>query len=248
MRLRFFAYLFVIVLACSCKKDGMMDCFKSNGKASTETRYPGSFSAIKVYDKIDVVICQGPECKVVLAAGSHVIKNILTEVKDGELQIKNNNSCNFVRGYKKKTRLTITVPLLSQLRHMGVGEIKFEGNFTQDSLSIMAESSGDIRLNGTFNSLRIASNGNGDIYLAGSCRQLNAYMKGTNYLYARDLAIGHSVFVETLSVGDCYINAASAAILNSHIWRSGNVYYRGNPPSINSVYGSGSKGRLIADN
>ena len=52
------------------------------------------------------------------------------------------------------------------------------------------------------------------------------------------------MFIETISIGDCFINAPNGGIFEYNIWRSGNIYYKGTPQTINNVKGDGS-GKLI---
>lgn len=228
-----------------CKKENALDCFKSNGKEITETRDLGSFSNITLYDNIDLNITKGPEFKVNVVAGKHIIKNITTRVADGVLSIDNKNKCNFVRGYKRKVTVNVTMPYIVKVESRGVGTIRFTDTFQQDTLQLRAENSGDIYVNGTFNEVRTSSHGNGDIYVSGSCDRLFVYMFGTNMLQAENLVINSYVFVETVSIADCYINAPVNGPLEYNIWRSGNIYYKGNPTIINSFSNNAGKGSLI---
>lgn len=229
----------------SCKKENAFDCFKSNGSEITETRDLGSFTIIKLHDNIDLNIIKGLEYKVDVVAGKHIIKNITTTVSEGILNIDNNNKCNFVRGYKRKVTVNITLPYIFRVESRGVGTIRFPDVFLQDTIQLMAENSGDIYLNGVFNQIKTSSHGNGDIYLSGTCDRLYGYTYGTNILKAEELTIKSFVFVENISIGDCFINAPLNGPLEYNIWRSGNIYYKGNPTQISSYSNNQGKGRLI---
>ena len=237
----------MVLFFVSCKKENALDCFKSNGKEITETRDLGTFTIIKLHDKIDLNIFKGTEFKVDVVAGEHIIKNIKTTVSDGVLSIDNNNKCNFVRGYKRSVTVNITLPYIVRVESRGVGTIRFNDVFSQDTIQLLAENSGDIYLNGTFNQITTSSHGNGDIYLSGTCDRLYGYTFGTNLLLADKLTINTYVFVENISIGDCYINAPAGGKLEYNIWRSGNIYYRGNPLEINSFSKGVGKGQLIKE-
>ncbi|MBA3681080.1 MAG: DUF2807 domain-containing protein [Bacteroidetes bacterium] len=221
-----------------------MDCFRSNGAEITDSRTPGQFTIIKVYDKIDLNISKGTEFKVDVVAGKNIIKNIKTNVSDGILSIDNNNRCNFVRGYKRNITVNVTLPYLVRVENHGVGTTVFSEDFAQDTIHVLAENSGDIYLNGTFNQIKTSSHGNGDIYLNGVCNTLFVYTYGTNLLKGENLTVNTYVFVESISIGDCFINAPTGGKLEYNIWRSGNIYYKGNPAQITNVKGDGS-GQLI---
>lgn len=247
MVLRLATYTCLFLLITACKKENALDCFKTTGAEKTETRYPGEFNSLEAFDKVDVTVVPGNEYKVTVHAGEHLLKNITTHIKDNKLSIKNNNTCNFVRGYKRKITVTVTMPVARNIVNSGVGDLRVNG-FSQDSMDVSAESSGDIYVTGNFHQLSTYSNGNGDIYLNGTCTGLHAYLYGTNFLHAEDLIVTDYVSVETVSVGDCFLNASSGLTLNIEIWRSGNIYYKGTPATIISTYQENCKGRLILQN
>ncbi|MBA3664342.1 MAG: DUF2807 domain-containing protein [Bacteroidetes bacterium] len=247
MKIRILKYLIISCLIFSCKKENAGDCFKSNGRIVTQVRNTGAFEEIKVYDKIDMNIIQGAEFKVEVSAGEHLLSNIHTIVTDGILRIKNNNKCNFVRGYKKRITVNITVPRIEKVDNEGVGTIRFIGDYVQDTIFIRAENSGDIYVRGTYNQIQTSSHGNGDIYLEGSADRMYVYMFGTNYLRAGNFTVNNYLFVETLSIGDCHVKAPANGLFQCNIWRSGNVYYSGTPAQINDFSDGTAKGKLIKE-
>ncbi|MES2681431.1 MAG: DUF2807 domain-containing protein [Bacteroidota bacterium] len=211
----------------------------------SELRNTESFSTIIINNKIDVTIFNGPAYKVEVLAGAHIIKNISTSVKGGALNIENNNTCNFVRGYKKNVRVNITAPFVKLVFNDGVGTVRFSDNFTQDTLVVKAGNSGDIHINGHFKEIRTSSHGNGDIYINGVTNTLFVYTKGTNFLNAQNLAVYDYAFIETLSIGDCYLNAENLQKFEYNIWKSGNIYYTGTPAEINDFSDHKGKGQAI---
>lgn len=232
----------------SCNKENQFDCFKSTGKEVSEIRDLPSFNQITLENQINLNISQGANFNVEVIAGKNIIKNILTKVKNGILTIENNNKCNFVRGYKRVITVNVTVPFIKLVQNNGVGVMTFDKNFHQDTISIKAESSGDIILNGTYNEIISSSHGNGDIYLNGICNTLFVYSNGTNYLHAENLTAKDYLFVETLSIGDCYVNLNSCQKFDYNIWSDGNIYYKGSAVSFHSVGEGRGKGKAIQKN
>jgi hypothetical protein len=241
------AYLFIILFFNSCKKENEFDCVKTTGKDISEMRDVGSFDEILLNYQIDLNISKGSEYKVEVIAGKNIIKNITTRVKDGVLSIDNINRCNFVRGYKRTITVNITLPYIKLVKNIGVGTLTFDENFNQDTLVVRAESSGDIVVNGTYNEVRSSSHGNGDVYLNGTCNSLYVYTNGTNYLRANNLLVKDYIFIETLSLGDCYVNASACNKFDYNIWKSGNIYYKGNPAVINNVGLGTASGKAIKE-
>lgn len=239
-------FLALGVVLFSCKKENRLDCFKSNGAETTDVRDPGAFSVIEVDNKMDLYIRQGTEYKVEVTAGKNLIKNILTSVTDGTLRVDNNNTCNFVRGYKKNITLNITLPYLKFVKNNAVGTVNIL-DFNQDTLVVRTESSGDIHITGNFNEVRTSSHGNGDMYVQGTANRFYVYTNGTNFVYASDLVVKDFAFVQTVSLGDCFVNGSQLQDFSYNIGSSGNVYYSGNPPSITDVSEVKAKGRLIKE-
>ncbi|MBK9286035.1 MAG: DUF2807 domain-containing protein [Sphingobacteriaceae bacterium] len=233
----------------SCKKGHYGDCFKSNGPIVSETRVPGTFTRIITENKIDVEVLQGNEYKVEVIAGKNIIKHILTEIQgDTILKIENTNRCNFVRGYKKNIQVKVTMPYLSWIGNYGVGTIRINAAFKQDSLLFVRnENSGDTYISGQYKTLATSSHGNGNILLSGSAKELFVYMKGTNFTYAEDLIVSDYVLIDSYSIGDAYINLANTKTFNYNLWKSGSIYYSGNPQALVNLSAGESlgKGKLV---
>lgn len=237
--------LLLVMMIASCKKGHRLDCFKGNGDEITETRYPGNFTSFLVHNKIDVEVVQGSECKVEVSAGKNIIKNILTNVINDSLVIENTSTCNWVRGYKKKIKVKLTMPWIKQIYNWGVGPITVDNNFKQDSdLFARNENSGDTYINGNFKTIITSSHGNGDMILSGTAKELLVYTNGTNYTRTENLQVSDHIFLDLYSIGDAYLNLDGLNKFDYHIWSKGNIKYRGNPQTINDL-GSEGSGQLI---
>lgn len=228
-----------------CKKENSLDCFKSNGREVSEIRNPGSFSKVEVNEKMEVTVFKGTEFKVEVIAGKNIIKNIKTRLVNDTLKIENKNTCNFVRGYKKKVRVNVTLPYLHGILHNGVAALVIDGSFNQDSIRVDAESSGDVFLNGNYEFINSHSNGNGDVTIQGTCKSLNVYLNGTNFFNAENLKVSDKIYIVTQSLGDSHINALDLKKMEYVIYNNGNIYYKGKPLSLSGVLDSKAKGKLI---
>jgi hypothetical protein len=233
------------MLFFSCKKENAFDCFTSNGGQITEVRNTGSFQFIDVYDNMEVIIHKGADYSVEVSAGKNIIEKITSKVVDGTLKLENLNTCNFVRGYKKKIKINITVPSIRKITNNGVGPIVFDADFSQDALNVRAENSGDIIINGTFNEVRSSSHGNGDIYFNGSAKTLLVYSNGTNFTHAENFKVSDKIYISTYSVCHAYFNFDGLTKFEYYIWSDGNIYYTGNPTVIENLGNEDAKGKLI---
>lgn len=232
-------------LLLSCRKENALDCFKSNGKDITVTRYTEAFDYIEAYDNLEITIFQGSEYKVEVTAGENIIKNISTKVSEGILKLDNTNKCNFVRGYKRKVKIKVTVPYLVKVTNHGVGPVAVDKNFQQDKISLRAENSGDIHLNGTYNEVETSSHGNGDMYLNGVTKSLLIYSFGTNYTYAQDMKVSDYIYISTYSFGPTYFNLNGVGLIDYLIWGDGNIYYKGSAGTMRNLSEVEAKGKAI---
>ncbi len=238
---------FICVFFTSCRKENALDCFTSTGKEVLQAREIEEFGELEVFDNIEVVIRHHKQYKVEVFAGSNLLKNIKTEVRENKLFIENRNTCNFVRGYKHQITVYVYAPYFKFVKNNSVFAVKFESGFTQDTLVVRAENSGDIYVTGNFNEIRTSSHGNGDIYLDGKCNSFFVYTNGINFVHAENLIVKDLAFIETISIGDCYINGDSVKEFQYNIQQSGNVYCYGNPVKISGSITDEATGQLIRE-
>lgn len=231
-------FVFSLLLAC-CQKDNAPGCLKASGKITSATRQPGAFTAIRLNSKMDLEIIQGPNCEVTFTCGEHLLNKLSAEIRNDTLLLDNHNTCNVVRGYKKGIRVSVTLPLLKALVNNSVARITASG-MVQDSLYIKTESSGDVHVEGRFGWLRCVSSGNGDIYLSGTAREFFAFANGTNYIRADDLLVSDHIQLETMTLGDCYLNATGLHLLDYAIRKTGRVFYHGTPLQLRNLGDSGA--------
>jgi hypothetical protein len=210
-----------------------------------QARELSEFNEVTIFNKMNLTIRQGNDYKIEIVCGKNLLKNISTEVNNGVLYIENNNKCNFVRGYKKTINIILIVPFIKKVVNNGVGPISFDENFKQDTVTVRANSSGDIYVNGTFVKIKTSSHGNGDVYINGKTDTLYVYMNGTNFVEAKELKIANYVFVETFSIGNCSVNSPQNGPLECNIWSDGNINYYGMPAYTTNFSKGSQKGRLI---
>jgi hypothetical protein len=245
MKYKIIILLSWLLIANSCKKENLCDCVKSTGPTNTIYRDIKGFNCIKLQDKINLYITQGPEFEVRVEAGRNLQGLIKTELDGETLKVFNTNRCNWVRGYKHKINVFVTAPYFKHIRHAGVETIQSIGTIVQDEISLRAENSGDFRLDLKTGRIAGSAHGNGDMYLTGTTDRLESDYTGTNYLYAKGLKILNYVYLHSVTIGQTYINAPENGLMDIVIDRAGNIYYTGNPATINLK--RNSKGNLIKE-
>ena len=244
---KFIASYLILLLVVSCRKENAPDCFKASGDEVTDVRYPGLYKSIVISDKFEVTVVQGNEHKVEVTCGEYIISNIKTNVKNDTLFIEDKNKCSFMRGYEHVFRIRVTIPHLQYLENSGVGVVTMSQEFVQDSISLTVSESGDLHANGRYRVIKTSSHGNGDMYLGGQTQDLYVYTNGINYVYTRELSVSNYMFIHTVSLGDCYVNANNTKTFDYNIQNSGNIYYTGDPQVIGNFSSSEASGRLIKE-
>jgi hypothetical protein len=239
-----YGFMILVLLIASCDKSSSPDCFKRTGATETVTRTLLPFNTIVLDANIEVTLENGTEYKAEITGGANILDKVKTSVESGSLTIDNTNQCNFVRGYNHKITMRVFSPNFKYVVTNSIGNILTSKNFIQDTISVRSEG-GDITLYGTYNQISTSSHGNGNVYLKGTTNRLFTYMNGTNYLYANEGTITSYVFIENVSLANAYINAPNGGTLDYHIWKSGNIYYKGDPASVSGKIDG--KGALIKE-
>lgn len=233
-------YIIVCLILWSCNKPDSPDCFKQAGAFTVkEIDVNGPVREIVVQSPLQVNIRYAPVEKIEIKGPENLIKKISCYHVNKALYIKNNNKCNFVRGYKHNVIVCVYTPYLEFVRNNAVGEIRIEPSVISDTLRIETEA-GDIVVNCDMYKLSGSSHGNGNIYFYGSAQQAYIYLFGTCFLYAADGIINGYAYVEQVSVGDAYLNLKDGSLLNYKIYKKGNIFYRGSIAMDGIRYGSGN--------
>ncbi|MEG9327948.1 head GIN domain-containing protein [Salinimicrobium catena] len=165
-----------------CDSEDVPECLQAPGRILRQEVLLESFDKIVVYGKIKVFIEQGMEQKLIFEAGENLVGNISAEVKDGQLSLRDKNTCDFFRTTYVPV-VYVTVPNLTYMRNAGNQSIEGVGElyFRQVTLrSLNQEKNPEIYTNGNFK-LNLIS----DVIDVGGDDFSNFYLKGrTKYLFA----------------------------------------------------------------
>lgn len=223
----------------------MCDCFKTHGDTIIESRTVSDFSTIHVYDKIDVYFTQDTTvtaCSIKVVTGKHLMYNVTTTVVDGELQIKNGNKCNFVRGSHNEITIYVTAPHVKTFKQEGVGNLFCTDIVYGDTIHGYLLNSGDLHLKVKTNRVVGHMHGAGDLYLEGTAQDFYTHTIGQGFVNAQNMTCNYA-YINDGTNGQIHVNVA--AQLDAVIASTGNIYYSGNPSVINTTVKS--TGKLIHD-
>lgn len=216
-----------------CDSEDTEDCFQKAGATIQQEIEVDDFSEIMVYDKIRLFIEQGTEQKVVIESGENLLNEVFAEVINGRLTLRNENRCNLVRDYGI-TKVYVTVPNLTYLRHAGNFTLESIGTLEFENLWLVSENqaldtdvltNGDFKLDLKVKDLRITSDNYSHFFLTGSVERFDGFFAaGDSRLEASDLIVQHY---------DLFHRGTNKLIVNPQQSLKGDIYSYGDIISVN---------------
>ncbi len=238
--------LTVLLVAISCKKPEDRRCFKSTGEQTEKEIALAYFNKLVLKEHINYVLIQDSTNKVVIKGGKNLLNLIETNVSENTLEIKNTNKCNFLRSYKKSVTVEIHFTSLININIVGTESLTTVGTIYTDYFAFYTrDGSGDVFLNLDAKYISAeADHGWCNYTFTGKTDAAKLSIKSNSWCDASGLTVKDSIFVASESEGDMKINANQIPI-KGYLKESGNIYYKGNPTSID-VYITG-KGKVLGE-
>lgn len=210
----------------SCNKPEAPDCFQVAGNNAIEVRTISAFRSLELRDDIDYELQQALDWSVTLEGPENLLSDVETSVNNNTLLIENNNTCNWVRSYKKRFRIRIAGPMRYLLvNNYSTGGVKSVGVLAQDTLiwnNRQAAGTIALQVNNAFASFQ-SHTGVADVQVQGQVTKLELFNQGVGLMDAR-LALAQEAYVNNSSINDVYVNATN--YLFAYTQFSGNIYYK----------------------
>lgn len=241
--------LCLICVVFACNSEDANDCFQTTGKTVSKTlTVEKTFDKILVNQNIQLTIKQDSIVSVVVETGENLMNDVSVNVENGELVLTDNNICNLVRDYKP-TKIIVTTPNISQIRHSSQFDVVSEETLRQEKLILISEdfnadesfNVGDFRLNVSVTDLQIVSNNIAVFYLSGVVQNLNiGFYAGAGRFEGEQLHAQH-IDIYHRGTNDMIVNPLLS--LTGEILGTGNVLSVNRPETVNleALY----KGELI---
>lgn len=231
-----------LILATSCGISE--DCFKGNGNQITRTFPLDSFSTIKVYDGVGLVVKEGPNYEVKITTSDHIIDDLDIQRNGKMLIVQDNSTCNIARDYGQTT-VFVTIPdgtilpLIQELELHCKTEQKIQSEGVLHSPIIRLFSigddgdgagTGDFHLaidNGQF---VVESNNVSNFYINGHCNEMLL-----NFYFGNGRFYGENLQVENIKVyhrGSNDMMVYPVQKIEGTIFATGNVVLENVPPII----------------
>ena len=164
------AIIFIALLAGSCIFNSGMNSgvcvvrhYTEEGCDFTENRTPGDFNSIKASGPFNVYFIKSFEQRVVVEGKEEYVSKVITEVKDGELNLR------LEKGFYDNLVLRVIVfsPDVIEMKTTGSGDLKATGQVSMSGgLKVTTSGSGDVIFAEVICSdLTIRTSGSGDVEL-----------------------------------------------------------------------------------
>jgi len=225
-------YLFILLIFLITSCD---DALFNAGSIITKNIEISDFDKIYVEDIFEIFLIQDTVCKIEAKGGSNLLPNLEFNINDDKkLTINDNNSARWSRDYKK-IELYISVDTLRFLELNAPSKIVSQNTLITPELKIYSITDfAEIEIDLVCNNCYVVNSGTsgGIINLSGETNSFTFWARASLQINAENF-IANYVTVKTESIGDCSINVNKE--LSVEILRSGNIYYKGNPETIEYV-------------
>ena len=229
-------YILSVFLLISCNKEDANNCFQTAGNIKQVEITVPQFDKITVHQRIELIITQGDEQKVIIESGGNLLNDITAEVIDSELILKDYNSCNFFRDYDL-TKVYITSPNLTTIRNASEYNVSSNGVLTYPNLYLRSSGEefeylpvGDWHLNIKNESVNIWANGVAVFYLKGTTNSLDIRFSDEDCRFEGENFIANQVKVRNVSSNDMLVFPVES--LTGSIHSTGSVISYNKPPIV----------------
>lgn len=198
-----------------------------HGHVVAKERKTDSFTGIKVSSGIDVYLKQGNEISVKVEADENLHEYILTEVRNGVLNVYSEYN---IRDAESK-KVYVTMKDIISIKTTSAGDIYGESPIKSDKLEISASSAGNIKLDVSTKNLEVDISSSGDITLKGEADFLRADLSSAGDLNAFELNT-REANVDVSSAGDADVNVSGKMVARAS--SAGDINYKGDPKYIDA--------------
>lgn len=222
----------------ACSKES--PCFKSTGKIISENRIiTNEITSIDLKDNIDLVIRQDSIASIKIEAGENLLPFIKVRQKGNQLELKNDNQCNFLRSYKNNITAYLSLPNIEYIYYTGHGNISTTGALQLNNFTFETRNgTGTVSLQLNANKISILQHtGPVDFELNGTSHFAYLFSGGGGWMRCQQL-ISDKVHVNHDGTGDVIVSPTNELLIE--LTSLGNIEYYGNPTlTVSKHSGSG---------
>lgn len=217
----------------SCNGKNVPDCFQNSGAIVQKELTVAAFNEIIVFERVQLIIKDAPEQKVMVETGEYLTDEIVVKVEDGQLILKNENGCNLTRDYGI-TKIYVSAPNITNIRSSTGLPILSDGVLNYPNLTLISEdfgneglyhSNGDFRLEVNCTNLSVINNNLSHIFLSGAVENLTVGFYSGNSRFE-----GRNLIAQNISI---YQRSSNDMILNPQLTLTGEIRSTGNVIVVN---------------
>jgi len=181
---KYTALFCILLLFVACDND--YGCFKTTGTLVSQEFLVDPFDKIIVYEGIELYIKESLEQKIVVETDKDLLSGIHLTVNDRQLEITNNNDCDFFRNVGL-TKVYIYVSNITHIRNSSTFPVHSIGVLNFDTLHLISEdylsdyfNSGDFNLEVNSQTINIVANGPSNHTISGLSETIHINFAGSN--------------------------------------------------------------------
>lgn len=198
----------IAILFFSCNSENSLDCFQTAGKLISEEIDLPNFSKITVFERVQLILKQGPEQKVIIESGENLFPEVKARLEGDRLIVEDKNSCNLFRDYDN-TKVFVTSPNIEEIRNSSTFDVISDGILEYPNLSLVSEdyndptathNSANFRIIFKGKSLNVTVNNISHCFISGEVTHLNVFFASGNARFeGADLVAQHVEFFQRSS-------------------------------------------------
>jgi hypothetical protein len=223
--------VFILFAFCNlaCKKGNP---FGNEGKMVKVLRPAASIGQVILNDNINLILTQDSIEKISVEAPEKIEPYITTEFVGQSLTIKNKNAA-LLQNPNEIINVYVSVKNLGRLDYHGSGNISCTNTLQKDYFNIEStDGSGNVNLDlNTILTIALLDNDVADFNFRGASDSCYTYCSSIGTIDYRNFKVKR-LAINSSSVRDAYVWATEA--LHGQLFFKGNIYYKGNPPVLNT--------------
>ena len=229
----------LIMLLVACKKP---TCFEDAGPLVTVERQTASFHRINLFDDVDVILTQDTIESIKVKAPKFIEPNISVQNENGVLTIKNNTTCRWLRNPSEKVEVYIGIKNLDYFEYSGSGNVSSSNTIKANAINFYsATGAGNIDISLEAKQVTAwVEYESADFIFKGKADICYCYANSRGTLQFEDFDVRHLVINYA---GNRNTTVSATERIEAVVYHTGNVFYKGNPSNITTVYYS--SGRLL---
>ncbi len=222
----------------SCNGDKVPDCFQNTGDIIQQEFHVGDFSKISVFERVELIISEGPVQSVVVETGEYLMNDIKIRVENDRLIIKNENVCNLTRDYGV-TKVYVSAPNLTEIRNSSGLAVSSNGVLNYPSLDLISEdfenedefhTDGDFRLQVNCQNIYVATNNLSKLFISGAVDDLSInFYSGDGRFEGADL-VAQNIAIFHRGTNDMVLNPQQS--VTGEMRSTGDVILVNEPPVV----------------